>query len=259
MASRIKFENSCEVGVFARLTNAYCIVPPNGSSNFYSVLEAELAGAVPVVRASIGGTRIVGRMCVGNKRGLLLPHTITDQEFQHLKNSLPDEVEVRRVEERLSALGNCIACNDHVALTHPDLDKARPLHSLTLKHSSTETEEVISDVLGVEVFRQTIAGNILVGSYCTFTNKGGLVHPQTSVEDLDELSTLLQVPLVAGTINRGSDVVSAGVAVNDWTAFCGSDTTATEVSVVESVFRLRDPRPGALGSDRRSSMVLDYF
>ncbi|KAL6626359.1 hypothetical protein ACP70R_030085 [Stipagrostis hirtigluma subsp. patula] len=246
MASRVKFENSCEVGVFARLTNAYCIVPPaGGSESFYSVLEAELAGAVPVVRTSIGGTRIVGRLCVGNKKGLLLPHTTTDQEFQHLKNSLPDQVEVRRVEERLSALGNCIACNDHVALTHPDLDK--------------ETEEVIADVLGVEVFRQTIAGNILVGSYCTFTNKGGLVHPQTSVEDLDELSTLLQVPLVAGTVNRGSEVVSAGMAVNDWTAFCGSDTTATEVSVVESVFRLRDPRPGALGSDLKNSLVQDYY
>ncbi|XP_062208387.1 eukaryotic translation initiation factor 6-2-like [Phragmites australis] len=246
MASRVKFEKSCEVGVFARLTNAYCIVPAGGGSqNFYSVLEAELAGGVPVVRASIGGTRIVGRLCVGNKRGLLLPHTITDQEFQHLKNNLPDQVEIRRVEERLSALGNCIACNDHVALAHPDLDK--------------ETEEAISDVLGVEVFRQTIAGNILVGSYCTFTNEGGLVHPQTSVEDLDELSTLLQVPLVGGTINRGSEVVSAGMAANDWTAFCGSDTTATEVSVVESVFRLRDPRLGALGSDLKNSMVQDYY
>lgn len=36
------------------------------------------------------------------------------------------------------------------------------------------------------------------------------VAPQTTVEDLDELSSLLQVPLVAGTVNRGSDVIGAG-------------------------------------------------
>lgn len=44
-------------------------------------------------------------------------------ELQHLRNSLPDAVKVQRVEERLSALGNVIACNDYVALVHPDLDK----------------------------------------------------------------------------------------------------------------------------------------
>ena len=41
----------------------------------------------------------------------------------HIRNSLPDSVVVQRVEERLSALGNCVATNDHVALCHPDLDR----------------------------------------------------------------------------------------------------------------------------------------
>jgi len=61
----------------------------------------------------------------GNKHGLLIPNTATDQELQHIRNSLPDEVKIQRVEERLSALGNVIACNDSVALVHPDLDRVR--------------------------------------------------------------------------------------------------------------------------------------
>ncbi len=125
---------------------------------------------------------------------------------------------MQRVEERLSALGNVVSCNDHVAIVHSDIDR--------------DTEEIIADTLGVEVFRQTIAGNALVGSYCVFSNTGGIVHPRTSLEDQEELSSLLQVPLVAGTVNRGSDVLGAGLVANDWAAFCGIDTTSTELSVI---------------------------
>ena len=42
-----------------------------------------------------------------------------------MRNSLPDEVVVQRIDERLNSLGNCIACNDYVALIHPDIDKVR--------------------------------------------------------------------------------------------------------------------------------------
>jgi len=145
------------------------------------------------------------------------------------------------VEERLSALGNVIACNDYVALVHPDLDK--------------ETEEIIGDVLNVEVFRQTVANNVLVGSYTVLSNQGGLVHPKTSTQDQDELSSLLQVPLVAGTVNRGSEVLAAGCVVNDWSAFVGIASTSTEISVIESVFRLNDAHPTSVSSTLRASLI----
>lgn len=178
----------------------------------------------------------------GNRHGLLVPNNTTDQELQHIRNSLPDAVRIQRVEERLSALGNVIACNDYVALVHPDLDRVRiffythrvKINQLLLSRiyvwkiwsfrytvyacechehrqwmlwdimssvinwycTAQETEEILADTLKVEVFRQTVAEQVLVGSYCAFSNQGGLVHPKTSIEDQDELSSLLQVPLV---------------------------------------------------------------
>jgi len=241
MAVRTQFENNSEIGVFAKLTNSYCLVAVGGSANFYSVFESELGDVIPIIHTTIGGTRIVGRLTAGNRHGLLVPFSTTDQELQHLRNSLPDNVALQRVEERLSALGNVIACNDHVALVHPDLDR--------------ETEEIIADVLKVEVFRQTIASNVLVGSYCALSNQGGMVHPKTSVQDQDELSTLLQVPLVAGTVNRGSDVIGAGLVVNDWCAFTGLETTATEISVMEATFKLHGQQTSAVIGEMRDALI----
>ena len=133
---------------------------------------------------------------------------------------------------------------DYVALVHPDLDR--------------ETEEIIADVLGVEVFRQTIGANVLVGSYSALSNVGALVQSATPLSAQDELSSLLQVPLVAGSINRGSDLIGAGLLVNDFAAFVGLETTATEISVVEATFGLNKGQgEGRVGELR--SAVVDSF
>ncbi|KAK4158418.1 hypothetical protein C8A00DRAFT_10869 [Chaetomidium leptoderma] len=246
MAVRAQFENSNEVGVFATLTNSFALVAVGASENFYSVFEAELQDVIPICRTTIAGTRIIGRLTAGNRKGLLVPTSTTDQELQHLRNSLPDEIRIQRIEERLSALGNVIVTNDHTALVHPDLER--------------ETEEIIADVLGVEVFRQTVADHVLVGSYMSLSNQGGLVHPKTSIQDQDELSSLLQVPLVAGSVNRGSNVIGGGMVVNDWMAVTGLDTTAPELSVIESVFRLGEgAAPGAINTSMKETIVESFY
>lgn len=90
----------------------------------------------------------------------------------------------------------------------------------------------------MDTYRTTIAGNPLVGTYSVFTNNGGLLHPMVGVAELDELSTLVQVPFCAGTVNRGIDMIGSGMAANDMHAFCGTDTTGAELTVIDTIFKL---------------------
>ncbi|EUB62972.1 Eukaryotic translation initiation factor 6 [Echinococcus granulosus] len=93
-----------------------------------------------------------------------------------------------------------------------------------------ETVERISDVLNVEVIGSGVAGEALVGTYTCLTNHSGLVHSQTSLEELDQLDSL----------NRGTVLIGSGLVANAWVAFCGLDTTSTALSLVESVFQLTE-------------------
>ena len=143
MASRVSFENQTDIGAYVNLTNKYCIIAEGASEAFTSAFEEELGAHMPVIQASIGNSKQVGILSAGNSKGLLLHPDATEMELKTLRDSLPDSVKIQKLDEKLSALGNVIACNDYVALLHPDIDK--------------DAEEVIKDVLGVEVYKTTIA------------------------------------------------------------------------------------------------------
>ena len=115
------------------LLNSPMLIASRLSAQAKTSTQSSMPNSVTLSRSSMRPSPVPGSsadlqlvrlaLILGNKRGLLVPNTTSDQELQHLVNSLPDSVKVQRVEEKLSALGNCIAVNDYYALIHPDLDK----------------------------------------------------------------------------------------------------------------------------------------
>jgi len=180
MTTRCKYHNSSEIGVFSVLTNTYCLigVDQTGKSDmFHNVLEHDLSDKIPFIQTTITKTQVIGSMSNGNAKGLLVPSFISEDEWKILKENLPDNVKLGKIDGPISALGNCISSNDSIALIHPEFSK--------------ENEEIIENILGVEVFRTTIAQNALVGTYSKFNNKGGIVHPATTLEEYEELANLM--------------------------------------------------------------------
>ena len=129
------------------------------------------------------------------------------------------DVPVEVLPDRLTATGNVILANDTAALVHPDI--------------SDRSMEIISRVLGVDVHRGTIAGLGTVGMSGVATNKGLLVHPMVTQEELAHLEEVFDLPVDVGTTNYGSQAVGSGLLANSKGYVAGSNTTGHELGRIE--------------------------
>jgi translation initiation factor 6 len=217
MIARTNFEGDSNVGAYGIATDRFIFVSPNISEK--SLSDVERVFNLPLIQSTVATLDAIGLVSAATSNGVLVPYTTTDDELKILKQS--SDVNVDWIDDKMTALGNIIAVNDHGAICHPDF--------------SQKSVQKITDVLGVEVVPGTIAKLPIVGANSVITNQGAVVHPLATSEEIEQLSQLLKVHVEVGTVNRGSPYTSLGVLANVDGMIAGSDTTGVELAHISQV------------------------
>jgi translation initiation factor 6 len=211
MIRTLSIDESPIIGAFSTCTEDIALVPSGTTQSICVALE-DLLG-VPVFQTLINGSIVVGSLCRGNSNGLLVARHATVRSADVIG------VPVHHVPSKLNAIGNIVLANDTAALVHPEMtDRAL---------------EIIAETLKVDVRRGTIGGIKTVGMAGVATNKGLLVHPRASAEELALLEELFELPVDIGTSNFGTQMVGSGLIANSKGYAAGSNTSGHELGRIE--------------------------
>jgi len=210
----IAYNKNPNIGVVGKANDKFGLVPVISPSSFASAVSETLG--VEVHRINVCGTFLIGAMLALNNKGVVLTRHAYRKEINEMKKL---DINVGVVKEKFTALGNLVLLNDNGAIASKVFGK--------------KTIAIMKDVFDCEVEVRDIGGFKAVGSAGVATNKGALVHPMVSEEELKWMEDVLKVDVDIGTVNRGVGFVRTGIIANKNGALVGNETTGPEIARIE--------------------------
>ena len=206
------------IGIYINVNDTIGLVPMGFAETKANKLAEYLN--IEIFYTAIANTRLIGTLSVMNNKGVLLPSTAYQDEYDYLKNET--DLEVGVLDTKFNALGNVICANDKGAIVSPALSK--------------EHCKIISDVMGVEVLQKKIAGSHLSGVSLKVNNTGGVIHPEAEEKDIKIIEELLSVNIEQTSINGGIPYVTSGILANNHCIIVGSMTSGSEIMNLTRAF-----------------------
>merc|ERR1712216_167663 len=108
MTIKIDYNSCSDIGTFFKLTNKFCIVPSILPKKTLIKLRNELGENFPIIFSNVLGSACQGRLIACNSKGVLLPFKTCSEEFNNIKEFLPENVVIKYIDENFSSLGNCV-------------------------------------------------------------------------------------------------------------------------------------------------------
>jgi translation initiation factor 6 len=216
---------SNSVGVYLTVNNAYGLYPSILLEPVVEIIKSVFKE--PFYPFSINNSNLVGVYTASNKYGIIVPHIIREDELNQLKKyseKLNNDYQIGVLRSKDNAFGNLIVCNDKGAIISSFLE---------------DYKEQIEDTLKVETVVYEFVNNYLPGSISLANNKGCLVHPLATDEEIEIISEILKVEEVdVSTVNRGMPYLSSGAIVNDQSGIFGFECTGPEMMRLTNVLVL---------------------
>jgi len=216
---------SNSVGVYSTVNNAFGLYPSILLEPVVEIIKSVFKE--PFYPFSINNSNLVGVYTASNKYGIIVPHIIREDELNQLKKyseKLNNDYQIGVLRSKDNAFGNLIVCNDKGAIISSFLE---------------DYKEQIEDTLKVETVVYEFVNNYLPGSISLANNKGCLVHPLATDEEIEIISEILKVEEVdVSTVNRGMPYLSSGAIVNDQSGIFGFECTGPEMMRLTNVLVL---------------------
>ncbi len=210
------------IGVYLTANNSYILYP---STLIKPLLKKyKTIFEQPFYPLTINNSNLLGIYTSSNKYGIIVPHIIREDELNNLKSHMNDSYNVGVLKSIDNAFGNLILCNDKGAIISSFLENYKT---------------TIEDTLNVETVVYEFADYYLPGSISLANNHGCLIHPLSTDEEIEFISSILKVKEVdVSTVNRGVPYLRSGAVVNDKSGIFGSECTGPEMMRITSVLGL---------------------
>jgi len=213
------------VGVYLAVNNSFGLYPSTLLRPTVEKIKSTFKE--PFFPISINNSNLIGVYTASNKNGIIVPHLIREDELQQLKmysEEFNSGYQICVLKSIDNAFGNLILCNDKGAII-----------SSFLK----DYKEEIEDALKVDTVVYEFVNNYLPGSISLSNNKGCLVHPLSTDEEIEIISEILKVEETdVSTVNRGIPYLSSGAIVNDQSGIFGNQCTGPEMMRLTNVLML---------------------
>ena len=208
------------IGIYLFTNDKYTIVPKNIDNNTINKIQEVLK--TEIIQATIAKSFLIGIFVAGNNNVILLPKNTEDDEIKKIKEIAKD-VRVEILDIKPTALGNIILTNSYGTLVYPEV-------------TSVEFKK-IREAVGIDnIEKGTIANIITVGSVGVVTDKAGLIHIDSTEDEIQKLSNLFKVKIDAGTVNFGSAFIHSGLVANRNGVLVGASTTGPEILRIQRAF-----------------------